>query len=45
MYEDYTSQYADVTPGQTYNMQINLGSCKKEYFGNRLSSSVQEGFF
>ena len=31
-YEDYTSQFADVTPGQTYNMQINLGSCNSIWF-------------
>ena len=27
IYQDYTSQSADVTPGNTYNLTVDLGSC------------------
>ena len=28
-YEDYTTQYATLTPGQTYSIDINLGTCSQ----------------
>ena len=27
-YQDYTSQSADVTPGSSYNLNVDLGTCQ-----------------